>query len=126
MLRAHRSAHGLLTSTIEPRKLIRQVSDLTGSFRLYRKSVLVDLVKDCTSKGCAPAACPCISAVVWIHKFSGVSRELALCYLPYFTLSGDGCSRRRLASIHPLLMLRAEVHSHWRATHPQGVLGYIL
>ena len=29
-----------------------QVSDLTGSFRLYRKAVLVDLVKDCTSKGC--------------------------------------------------------------------------
>lgn len=30
-----------------------QVSDLTGSFRLYRKSVLQDLVKDCTSKGYA-------------------------------------------------------------------------
>ena len=30
---------------------IVQVSDLTGSFRLYRKAVLVDLVKDCTSKG---------------------------------------------------------------------------
>jgi dolichol-phosphate mannosyltransferase len=30
-----------------------QVSDLTGSFRLYRKSVLQELVKDCTSKGYA-------------------------------------------------------------------------
>jgi hypothetical protein len=31
-----------------------QVSDLTGSFRLYRKSVLQELVKDVASKGCAP------------------------------------------------------------------------
>ncbi len=30
-----------------------QVSDLTGSFRLYRKSVLTELVKDCGSKGYA-------------------------------------------------------------------------
>lgn len=30
-----------------------QVSDLTGSFRLYRKSVLAELVKDCTSRGYA-------------------------------------------------------------------------
>lgn len=27
------------------------VSDLTGSFRLYRKSVLTQLMKDCVSKG---------------------------------------------------------------------------
>ncbi|BDA48961.1 Dolichol-phosphate mannosyltransferase subunit 1 [Coccomyxa sp. Obi] len=30
-----------------------KVSDLTGSFRLYRKSVLTELVKDCGSKGYA-------------------------------------------------------------------------
>lgn len=30
-----------------------QVSDLTGSFRLYRKSVLTELVRDCGSRGYA-------------------------------------------------------------------------
>ena len=29
------------------------MSDLTGSFRLYRKSVLTELVKDCGSRGYA-------------------------------------------------------------------------
>ena len=45
-----------------------QVSDLTGSFRLYRKSMLVDLVKDCTSKGCAQRCLvcshPCVQAAL--------------------------------------------------------------
>ncbi len=35
------------------RKLFMQVSDSTGSFRLYRKTLLTEVVKDVTSRGYA-------------------------------------------------------------------------